>query len=489
MLGGSHGLNAMIYFRGNERDFNDWESYGNPSWGWEECLKYFRKSESNENAKFVAYQNGRYHNDSGPLRIESYSKLDKLSHAFIDAAKESGYDFVEDINADTVLGYVELQGTLRDGRRSTTAKTYLIPAKDRPNLHVIKHAHAHKIDIDDKGRATGVRFTYDGKHELVANVRKDIVVSGGSINSPQLLMLSGLGPKEHLTKLGIPVKRDLHVGRNLQDHILAPLFFQFHKSTAEEESPQHQMDDLYQFIMHKNGPLAGVGLVNLGGLINSENHTGFPDIELQHYFYRRNSIGLTQHLFAMELQDGIQKPVIEAAKEGDIIIVLVELLRPESAGHIELKTTDASDHPRMFPNYLEDKADVETLLRGVKYQADFVKTKAFQNEEGILIRLPLPECDEYVYQSDDYWRCYISYMTATVYHPIGTNKMGPASDEAAVVDPRLKVHGIDGLRVMDASIMPKIVSANTNAAVIMIAEKGSDLIKEDWLNRNKKNEL
>lgn len=489
MLGGTHGINAMIYFRGNDRDFNDWESLGNPSWGWENCLKYFRKAESNGNANLVAYQNGRYHNDSGPLRIENYNKMDGLSQVFISAAKESGYEFIDDINADKLLGYAEMQGTLKYGRRETTAKSYLIPAKDRPNFHVIKHAHVHKIDIDEKGRATGVRFTYDGKHELVANARKEIVMSAGAINSPQLLMLSGIGPKEHLTKLGIPVKRDLQVGRNLQDHIMVPIFFQFHKSTAEEVSPQQQIDDLYQFIMHKTGPLAGVGLVNLGGLINAENHTGYPDIELQHYFYRRNSVDLIQHLFAMELQDDIQKPVMDAGKEGDIIILLVELLRPESVGYVELRGARISDKPRIVPNYFEEKADVETLVRGVKFQVDFKNTKAFQKEEGILIRLPLPECDEHVYESDEYWSCYISYLAATVYHPIGTAKMGPASDKAAVVDPRLKVHGVNGLRVIDASIMPKMVSANVNAATIMIGEKGADLIKEDWLNDKRKVEL
>lgn len=490
MLGGSHAINAMIYFRGNERDFNDWESLGNPSWGWEDSLKYFRKAESNGNAKFVAFQSGRYHNDSGPLRVESYNKLDELSQAFINAAAEFGYAFIDDINADTLLGYVELQGTLRNGRRESTARSYLVPAKDRPNLHVIKHAYVHKINIDDKRQVTGLKFQYNNEHELEATIRKEVVVSAGAINSPQLLMLSGIGPKEHLTKLGIPVKKDLPVGRNLQDHVIVPLFFQFHKSTAEEVTLQQKMDNLYEFIMHKTGPLTGIGLVNLAGLINTINNTGFPDIELQHFSYKRNSDDLKLYLDTIELQNYIQKPVLNANKNGDVIIVIVELLRPKSIGYIELKTTKASDQPRIFPNYLEDVTDVETLLRGVKFQARFVNTKAFKEEEGILIRLPLQDCDTFAYQSDDYWRCYISYLTTTVYHPVGTNKMGPKSDETAVVNARLKVHGVTGLRVMDASVMPKMVSANTNAATIMIAEKGSDFIKEDWLiNNNHRDEF
>lgn len=489
MLGGSHGINAMIYFRGNERDFNDWESFGNPTWGWRDVLEYFRKSESNANPEFVAYQNGKYHNDSGPLRIESYSTWDGLSQAFVDAAKEMGYDFIDDINADVPLGYAELQGTLRNGRRETTAKSYLAPAKNRPNLHVIKHAHATRLEIDGKGQATGVYFVYDGEHDLHVRTRKEVIVSAGAINSPQFLMLSGIGPRQHLEQLGIDVKSDLHVGQNLQDHIDVPVFLQVHKSTAPELTVQQQLDDLYQFIVHRNGPLSGVGLLNLVGLINTVNHTGWPDIEIQHYSYKRGQIDLKSYLDTIELQDEIIQPILAANKDAEVIVGIVELLRPESTGHIELRTSNPFDHPRIFPKYLEHDEDVETLVRGVKFVADFVNTKALVREEGELIRLPLPECDVNEYQSDAYWRCYISYLTTTVYHPIGTNKMGPKTDATAVIDPRLRVHGIKGLRVMDASVMPKMVSANTNAATIMIAEKGCDFIKEEWGRQSGKDEL
>lgn len=489
MIGGSHAINAMIYFRGNERDFNDWESFGNPGWGWHDVLKYFKRSESNGNAEFVAYQNGKYHNDSGPLRVESYNKLDELSRAFIDAAAEMGYGFINDVNADIPLGYVELQGTLRDGHRESTAKSYLVPAKNRPNLHVIKHAHATKIEIDENGRATGVHFERDGGHKLFVSARNEIVVSAGAINSPQLLMLSGIGPRQHLEQFGIPVKSDLKVGHNLQDHVIVPLFFQIHKSSAEELTLQQQMDSLYQFIVHKTGPLTGIGLVNLAGLVNTVNHTGWPDIELQHFSYKRGQADLEVYLNAIELRDEIKQPILKANKDGEIVIVIVELLRPESIGHIELKTINPYDHPKIFANYLEDKDDLETLLRGVKFQASFIHTKAFKREEGELIRLPLPACDVHEYQSDDYWRCYISYLTTTVYHPVGTNKMGPATDADAVIDSRLRVRGINGLRVMDASAMPKMVSANTNAATIMIAEKGCDFIREEWNDRIHRNEL
>lgn len=480
MLGGSHAINAMIYFRGNEHDYNNWESFGNPTWGWNDVLHYFKKSESNGSPEFLLNQNGKYHNENGPLRVESYNKLDELSKTFINAAKEKGYDFVGDINADRMLGYTEFQGTLRNGRRESTAKSFLVPAKNRPNLHVIKNAHATEIVIDAKGTATGVQFIYDGQHRLTANVKKEIVVSAGSVNSPQLLLLSGIGPKQHLAQIGIPIRKDLQVGRNLQDHVIVPLFFQVHQSTAEKVTIQQQLDDLYQYVVHKAGPLTGIGLVNLGGLINTVNHTGIPDVKLQHFSYKRGSADLKAYLNAIEMQEAIMPPVLEANEDGEVVIVIVEILRPESIGYIELKSNDPLAHPRIHANYLDHPHDVDTMLRGIKFQADFVNTKSFADNEGILIRLPLPECDLLDYQSDNYWKCYISYLTTTVYHPIGTNKMGPSADAAAVVDSRLKVHGIEGLRVVDASIMPKMVSANTNAATIMIAEKGSDFIKEDW---------
>lgn len=485
MIGGSHGINGMMYFRGNARDFNDWKSFGNPTWGWEDVLGYFRKSESNQNKEYVRYEGGTYHSDKGPLDVGDYHKMaESPSKMFIEAAKESGYDFVNDLNADKPLGYSIFQGTVRNGQRYSTFKSHVVPVKDRSNLHVIKNAHVTKVEINEDGIATGVRFIYKDSKELVANSRKEIVVSAGTINSPQLLMLSGVGPRKHLEELGISVKSDLPVGENLQDHLVVPVYFQIRKST-EPITTQQRLDEFYQYVMHRTGPLAGVGSANLAGLINTGNHTGYPDIETQHYNFKKDSPDLTAYMQTSEYQDFIAQTMLDANKEAEVAIVIVELLRPESAGRIQLKSTNAADHPKIYANYLENKEDVETLLRGVKFQAGFVHTKAFRDQEAVLIRVPLPECDVHAYQSDDYWRCYISFVSTTVFHPVGTNKMGPMTDNAAVVDSRLRVMGVDKLRVMDASVMPKMVSANTNAATIMIAEKGSDFIKEDWEFREK----
>lgn len=489
MLGGTHGINAMIYLRGNSQDYNEWKRLGNPTWGWNDVLKYFKKSEANQNPNFVKYADGKYHSDKGYLKVNDYQNTEPMKQVFIDAAMELGYNYVNDFNSNKFLGYSSAQGTIFNGRRQSVAKCFLIPAKDRSNFHVIKYAHVTKILFKDNNKTVGgVEFTYNNNKKLLATTRKELILSGGAISSPQLLMLSGIGPKKHLKKLNIEVKRNLAVGKNLQDHLVVPIFFQFHKSTAKPITSKHVFDFLYEYSIHNSGPLASTGGTDLCGYINTLNHTGFPDIELHHFIFNRTSPGLGMYLNTVGYNDNIQKYMLEQHLTGDIALIYVVLLNPKSYGEILLNTSSPTDKPIILANYLKHKDDLETLLRGVKYQLSFAKTKTFQNHESVLLKLPIPECDKYKYISDEYLRCYIIHTGTTIYHPVGTAKMGPIQGKDSVVDSRLRVHGINGLRVIDASIMPKLVSSNTNAPTIMIGEKGADFIKEDW-RYNTKDEL
>lgn len=486
MLGGTHGFNGGVYMRGNKGDFDDWAKLGDPSWNWESVLEYYKKSESNTNQSFVNYQNGKWHNDNGKLSVGHYAQPENIRQVFIDAAKEFGYDLIHDHNSDFKLGYANAQGTLKNGERHSTAKAFLIPAKNRSNFHVIKYAHVTKIIMDSSKQVTGLEFTYKNQHKFVAKAKNEFILSAGAISTPQLLMVSGIGPKEHLEQFGIPVKHDLKgVGKNLQDHLIVPLVFQFHKSTAKPEPSTALLDDLYNFLIHRKGPLTGIGTINLVGMVNTVNHSGYPDIELQHFNQPRQSSMLKTLLYAMDYKEYAIEPMIKANEHGETNMVYVELLRPKSTGEILLRSANPFDAPRILPNYLGENDDKDTLVRGLQYQANFVDTDTFKNNEGILVKIPLDDCDQLEYQSYDYWVCYMSHMATTVYHPVGTAKIGPDSDQMAVVDGKLRVKGIKGLRIIDASVFPTLVSGNPNAAVIMTAEKGVDIVIKDWFQKNK----
>ncbi|XP_055691277.1 glucose dehydrogenase [FAD, quinone]-like [Lutzomyia longipalpis] len=477
MLGGSSSMNAMYYVRGNAEDYNYWEALGNPTWGWEDVLPYFKKSEAN--TEF----GGRYHSADGLLSVQKFATNDSFQYDLIDAAQEVGMKFVEDTNTGENIGMTLIQSTVRSGVRDSTAMAFLVPAKKRPNLHVVKNAMVLNVIIDDDGEVRGVRINLRGRRELKAYATKEVILSAGSINTPQLLMLSGIGPAQHLQKMGIPVIQDLQVGKNLQDHPGVLIAMKIDELTAVPYTQDNLMEDFFAYLKDHTGALSYLGNLNNVGYVNvHDSNSKVPDIQyLLWKFSKGQSDAIKTFVSGTAGYDeSYGNMVANVAEEGNLFLTFVTFLAEESRGEILLRSSNPYDKPRIYPNFFDTYKDVSTIVRGIKFLLKFMTTEALRRHDAKLMIFPIPECDALEFNSDVYWACYAKYLTSTVFHPIGTAKMGPASDPDAVVDSRLRVKGIRGLRVIDASIMPRIPRGNTNAPTIMIAEKGADFIKEDW---------
>ncbi len=440
VLGGCSSINAMIYIRGNVLDYDHWAELGNPGWSYKEVLPYFKKAENQERGA------SSYHGVGGPLNVADLRDPNPLSRAFIQAAQECGYPLNPDFNTATQDGFGFFQVTQKGGRRNSTAVAYLKPARNRPNLTVETNALATAILFEGQ-RAVGVRYLQNGQTKE-ARADREVILAGGAINSPQLLMLSGVGPAGHLAEYGLPVVRDLPgVGQNLQDHLIAGAVY----SCTQPLSLAHaeKFGQLAKFLLQGKGMLTS-NVAEAGGFLKTRPDLAMPDIQFHFapaYF----------------VNHGFQKI------EGDGFSVGAILVHPRSRGRLCLKSPDPQAAPAIFANYASDPEDMDTLIKGVQIARKIAHSAAlapYRKEEVFPSRTPLDD--------DETIRNVIRQLAATLYHPVGTCKMG--NDPLAVVDSKLRVHGLDGLRVIDASIMPLIPGGNTNAPTIMIAEKGADMI-------------
>lgn len=480
VLGGSSVLNYMLYLRGNKRDYDHWESLGNPGWGSEEVLYYYKKSEDNRNPYLAR---SPYHSTGGYLTVQEAPWHTPLAKAFVEAGVELGYRN-RDINGEYQTGFMIAQGTTRKGARCSTAKAFLRPARLRKNLHVAMYAQVTRILINRKTNlAYGVEFFRDGgKH--VVRARKEVILSAGSVGSPQILMLSGIGPRDHLEELKIPVVRDLKVGHNLQDHIgMGGLTFLVNQQVSMIQKRFQNIPSVLRYAMLGDGPLTVMGGVEGLAFVNTKyanSSDDYPDIEFHFVSGSTSSDGGNQIWKAHGLTEQFYKNVFEPLANRDVWSALPVLLRPKSKGLIKLRSANPFDYPLIYPNYFFDHFDLKTLVEGVKIALAISRTKAMRHYGSNIYNKPFPGCETIPAYTDHYWECMIRQYSVTIYHPVGTCKMGPAWDDTAVVDPTLRVYGIPNLRVIDASIMPTIVSGNTNAPAIMIGEKGSDVIKETW---------
>lgn len=439
VFGGTSSINAMIYQRGNPTNYNEWAELGNEGWGWDDVLPYFKKAQNQERGE------SEYHSVGGPVNVAELRDPSPLSVALVDAAVSNGFDRNEDFNGETQEGFGLYQVTQKEGMRFSTAVAYLHPALPRENLTAIPFAKVTRLTFKGN-RCTGAVYIKDGE-EQTASAKRDVIVCGGAINSPQLLMLSGIGPKEDLEALGIDVVKDLPgVGQNLQDHLMVPVAYHCTQpitlatATAEEEG--------IKFATERMGKLTS-NIGESGGFVKLNPESPCP--ELQFHF------GPTWFI-----QHGFGNP------EGHGFTLLPGLVRTQSIGHLALRSADPNDAPLIDPNYLAEEEDMDVLLEGVKLSRQFLNSAEFDEYRG---EEHLPGEDV---QTDEEIKEFIRNYVQNIYHPVGTCKMGV--DPMAVVNEKLQVHGIHGLRVADASIMPFIVNANTNNPCIMIGEKCADLI-------------
>jgi choline dehydrogenase len=483
VLGGSSVLNAMVYVRGNRHDYDHWAELGNEGWSYKEILPYFLKSEDNRNPYLAKTP---YHSTGGYLTVQESPWRTPLALAFLQAGVELGYEN-RDCNGEIQTGFMITQGTIRRGSRCSTAKAFLRPVRLRRNLHIAMHSHVKKILMDSSGtngrpRATAVEFMRYGNSHTV-RARREVILSAGAIASPQLLMLSGIGPKEHLRQFNIPVIQDLNVGNNLQDHVgLGGLTFVVDEPVTFKKSRYQTLPVALEYIINERGPLTNLGVEGVAFVNTKYANTSidWPDVQFHFAPSSINSDGGEQVRRILGLRDRVYNTVYKPLVKAETWTILPLLLRPRSRGWVRLRSANYLHQPELIPNYFAYPEDVAVLIEGIKIAINVSSTLAFQKFGSRLHTIPMPGCGSYTFNSDEYWECALRHFTFTIYHPSGTCKMGPDTDPDAVLDPRLRVRGVDGLRVIDASIMPTIINGNPNAPVIMIAEKGADIIKQDW---------
>ncbi|CAH2051943.1 unnamed protein product, partial [Iphiclides podalirius] len=488
VLGGSSVLNTMLYIRGNKRDFDQWESFGNPGWGYEDVLPYFKKSEDQRNPYLA--KDTRHHGVGGYLTVQDAPYNTPIGAAFLQAGEEMGYDII-DVNGAQQTGYAWYQFTMRRGTRCSTAKAFLRPVRLRQNLHISLFSHVTKVLIDKEDkRAYGVQFIKDQQKQIVY-AKREVILAAGAIASPQILMLSGVGPAQHLTEVGIDVMYDSPgVGRNLQDHIaVGGLVFQIDYPISLIMNRLVNINSALRYAISEDGPLTSSIGLEVVAFINTKyanSSDDWPDMEFMMTSASIPSDGGTQVKKAHGITDEFYDEVFGHITNKDVFGIFPMMLRPKSRGFIKLRSKNPLDYPIMYHNYLTHPDDVGVLREGVKAAVAVGETKAMKRLGARFNSKPVPNCKHLPLYTDEYWDCMIRQYTMTIYHLSCTAKMGPASDPMAVVDPQLQVYGIKGLRVIDASIMPTITNGNINAPVIMIAEKGSDLIKETWIPKRKK---
>ena len=449
VLGGSSSINGMLYVRGQGRDYDGWGQLGNRGWGYEDVLPYFKKSENFHGGE------DEFHGKGGPLNVAPPNEQHPLADVFLDAAGQAGHTINPDYNGADQEGFSYAQSTIASGKRHSTAAAFLDPARGRPNLKIAVHAMTEAVLFEGK-RATGVKYRQDGAlTEAMAG--KAVILAAGAVQSPQLLELSGIGDPDVLQAAGVDVRHALKgVGANYQDHYACRANWRV-KNIASMNERSHGLRKIWEgvkFITAKQGLLTNTAATVMG-FARTRPEFETPDVQ----FFMTPASFKSAADRTLDSEPGFTIGPTQ--------------LRPDSRGTIHIRSNNAADAPSIRPNLLSVKTDCDAFIAAIKIARKIAEQPALAPYISFEMS-PGPDCE-----SDSEILDYVRRTGMTIYHPVGTAKMGVATDPMAVVDARLRVHGLEGLMVVDASIMPLLVSGNTNAPVIMIAEKAADLIKQD----------
>lgn len=448
-LGGSSSINGLLYVRGQKQDYDGWAQMGNRGWSYEEVLPLFKRSENHEDGA------SDLHGGDGGLAVSRIRAKSEIAEAFIGAAVEMGVPRTDDYNGEDQEGAGYFHQTAKGGFRCSSAKAFLSPVKTRANLEIITHAHTTHLKLDDKGAVTGAAFERQGQPaEIMLNPGGEVILCAGAIGSPQILELSGIGDGGKLQSAGVESVHHLPgVGECLQDHLQIRLVYEVNVQTLNDaiNNILPRIGIGLQYALFRKGPMS-LGASQVAIFAKSQEGLETPDIQFHFQPLSADKPGIEMHPFS-----GITSSVCQ--------------LRPHSRGHIHIKSPNSKDHPKIVPNYLSAHEDQLCAVRAVKFARAMTRTKALA---PFIVREHVPENDP---QSDDQLLDAARQISQTIYHPTSTCRMG--QDELAVVDERLRVHGLKGLRIADASIMPAIVSGNTHAPAVMIGEKASDMILAD----------
>ncbi|ARK09845.1 GMC family oxidoreductase N-terminal domain-containing protein [Fibrella sp. ES10-3-2-2] len=454
-LGGSSSTNAMAYVRGNRADYDSWAALGNAGWDYETILPYFKRSECNEQLDQL---DAHYHGGDGPLNVTYATRFrTPLADAFLAACQQQGIRANQDINGAEQEGAGLFQFTIKNGKRHSTAAAFLKPVINRSTLTVRTQAHTQRILVNDS-RAVGVALTTGKNQTETVMARREVILAAGSFNSPQLLMVSGIGPTDELRRHNIDVKLALTgVGQNLQDHLFVGVSAMTNQLVGTNHwlKPANQLKGLWQYLTAQKGPFT-ISPLEATAFVRTSETLAQPDLQL--------------HFAPIHIGDDYKADFYDSSTfptNADGWSILPTLLQPTSRGYVGLRSANPLDAPVIQPNFMSTEKDRNLLLAGTKLAMKLNRSAAFSPwyERALM---PAEGA------SDEELMAHVRKIVETVYHPVGTCRMGHDAD--AVVDDQLRVRGIDGLRVVDASIMPAIVSGNTNAPVIMIAERAADLI-------------
>lgn len=493
VIGGTGSLNGLLHMKGTAGDYEPWHLEEGDGWDWPTIQRYFKKSEkivdpfilNNQHLRDNYGTEGNFIIDQ--LNFTHTHIAEKLTEAYM----EMGLKYLDDLNGPTQMGVGKIRGGNNKGRRVSTATAFLNPAGKRKNLYVLKNTIVTKIVINKDKKAEGVKVISSSGDATIFYANKEVIVSGGTISTPVLLMRSGIGPRAHLKEFKFKVVANLPVGENLQDHVRIPVLVTVNTNTTQKEEA-YWLKAAAQYLIDQTGPLAtNYDQPNINAFVSLNEDKTLPDVQIDHnYFVPNTSYVYSMCKDVLSFEDEICEQFAAINKEQELLLFYISLCRPFSRGKILLRSINSVDFPKIHSKYFSDKRDMELFVKSIKKVMKIIETPTFKSMNAKMPRIHFKDCDEFEMASDQYWECMARTITFNVYHPVGTVKMGSASDATAVVDNKLKIYNVKNLRVADASIMPTIPSVNTNAATMMIAERASDFIKDEHLVKyDKKDEL